>query len=63
MIQSQVVAMQKSRYGFKENESGISNLASAVSATDIMGFGSAVQARLGSVQPRQKQLARQQRDP
>jgi peptidyl-prolyl cis-trans isomerase SurA len=51
MIQSQVVAMQKSRYGFKENESGISNLASAVSATDIMGFGSAVQAKkLGALE-------------
>lgn len=45
MIQSQVVAIQKSRYGFQENELGISTVAGAVTATDILSFGAAVQEK------------------
>jgi peptidyl-prolyl cis-trans isomerase SurA len=45
MIQSQVVAIQKSRFGFQENESGISNLIASVTATDLMGFGTAIQQK------------------
>lgn len=45
MIQSQVVAIQKSRFGFQENESGISNFIAAVTATDLMGFGTAIQQK------------------
>jgi len=45
MIQSQVVAIQKARFGFQENESGISNLTAAVTATDLMGFGTAIQQK------------------
>ena len=45
MIQSQVIAIQKSRYGFQENEVGISTVASAVNATDILSFGTAVQEK------------------
>ena len=45
MIQSQVVAIQKSRYGFQENELGISTVAGAVTATDILSFGAAIQEK------------------
>jgi peptidyl-prolyl cis-trans isomerase SurA len=45
MIQSQVVAIQKSRFGFQENELGISTVAGAVSATDILSFGAAIQEK------------------
>jgi peptidyl-prolyl cis-trans isomerase SurA len=45
MIESQVVAIQKSRFGFQENELGISTVASAVSATDILTFGAAIQEK------------------
>ena len=45
MIQSQVVAIQKARFGFQENESGISNLITAVTATDLMGFGTTIQEK------------------
>lgn len=45
MIQSQVVAIQKSRYGFQENELGISTVAGAVTATDLMSFGTALQEK------------------
>jgi peptidyl-prolyl cis-trans isomerase SurA len=45
MIQSQVVAIQKSRFGFQENELGISTVAGAVTATDILSFGAAIQEK------------------
>jgi peptidyl-prolyl cis-trans isomerase SurA len=45
MIESQVVAIQKSRFGFQENELGISTVASAVSAADILTFGAAIQEK------------------
>jgi peptidyl-prolyl cis-trans isomerase SurA len=45
MIQSQVVAIQKSRFGFQENELGISKVAGAVTATDILSFGAAIQEK------------------
>ncbi len=45
MIQSQVVAIQKSRFGFQENEQGISTVAGAVTATDILSFGAAIQEK------------------
>ena len=45
MIESQVVAIQKSRFGFQENELGISTVASAVTATDILSFGAAIQEK------------------
>lgn len=45
MIQSQVIAIQKSRYSFQENELGISTVAGAVNATDILSFGTAVQEK------------------
>jgi peptidyl-prolyl cis-trans isomerase SurA len=45
MIQSQVVAIQKSRYGFQENELGISTVAGVVTATDILSFGAAIQEK------------------
>ena len=45
MIESQVIAIQKSRYGFQENEVGISTVAGAVNATDIISFGTAVQEK------------------
>jgi peptidyl-prolyl cis-trans isomerase SurA len=45
MIQSQVTAMQKARYGFKENEEGISNLAREISATTIPNFGNTLQEK------------------
>ncbi len=45
MIQSQVIAIQKSRYGFQENEVGISTVAGTVNATDIISFGTAVQEK------------------
>lgn len=45
MIQSQVVAIQKSRFGFQENELGISTVAVAVTATDILSFGAAIQEK------------------
>ena len=45
MIQSQVVAIQKSRFGFQENELGISTVAAAVTATDLMSFGTAIQEK------------------
>ena len=45
MIESQVIAIQKSRYGFQENEVGISTVAGGVNATDIISFGTAVQEK------------------
>ena len=45
MIESQVVAIQKSRFGFQENELGISKVAGAVTATDILSFGAAIQEK------------------
>ena len=45
MIESQVVAIQKSRFGFQENELGISTVAGAVTATDILSFGAAIQEK------------------
>ena len=45
MIESQVVAIQKSRFGFQENELGISTIAGAVIATDILSFGAAIQEK------------------
>ena len=45
MIQSQVIAIQKSRYGFQENEVGISTVVGTVNATDIISFGTAVQEK------------------
>jgi peptidyl-prolyl cis-trans isomerase SurA len=45
MIESQVVAIQKSRFGFQENELGISTVAGAVYATDILSFGAAIQEK------------------
>jgi peptidyl-prolyl cis-trans isomerase SurA len=45
MIESQVVAIQKSRFGFQENELGISTVAGAVIATDILSFGAAIQEK------------------
>lgn len=45
MIQSQVIAIQKSRYGFQENELGISTVVEAVNATDILSFGAAIQEK------------------
>lgn len=45
MIQSQVVAIQKSRFGFQENELGISTVAVAVTAKDILSFGAAIQEK------------------
>jgi len=51
MIQSQVIAIQKSRYGFQENEAGISTVAGTVNATDIISFGTAIQEKkLGSTE-------------
>lgn len=51
MIQSQVIAIQKSRYGFQENEVGISTIAGTVNATDIISFGTAIQEKnLGSTE-------------
>jgi peptidyl-prolyl cis-trans isomerase SurA len=51
MIQSQVVAIQKSRYGFQENELGISTIAAAVTATDLMSFGTAIlEKKLGNTE-------------
>lgn len=51
MIQSQVIAIQKSRYGFQENEAGISTIAGTVNATDIISFGTAIQEKkLGSTE-------------
>lgn len=45
MIQSQVIAMQKARYGFKENEEGISTLTKEIAATTIPDFGSSLQSK------------------
>ena len=45
MIESQVVAIQKSRFGFQENELGISKVSGAVTATDILSFGAAIQEK------------------
>ncbi|MEY3643470.1 MAG: hypothetical protein RLZZ207_164 [Bacteroidota bacterium] len=51
MIQSQVIAIQKSRYGFQENEAGISTVAGTVNAKDIISFGTAIQEKkLGSTE-------------
>ena len=45
MIQAQVIAIQKARFGFQENESEISKLVDAVTATDLMGFGTAIEEK------------------
>lgn len=45
MIQSQVIAIQKSRYGFQENELGVSTVVEAVNATDMLSFGAAIQEK------------------
>ncbi len=44
MIQSQVVAIQKARYGFVENESSIANLAQSLNSTTKSTFGSTLEA-------------------
>ena len=38
MIQSQVVAMQKARYGFDENEAAVENLSSVFTSTSLASF-------------------------
>jgi len=45
MIQSQVVAMQKARYGFAENEAIIGNLSTAFASTNLTNFGAELTAK------------------
>jgi peptidyl-prolyl cis-trans isomerase SurA len=45
MIQSQVVAMQKARYGFAENETAVENLSTALSSTTLDTFGAELNAK------------------
>lgn len=45
MIQSQVVAMQKARYGFAENETAISSLSAAFASATLDTFGAELTAK------------------
>jgi peptidyl-prolyl cis-trans isomerase SurA len=45
MIQSQVIAIQKARYGFKENEASVLNLGSNLNSVNKSEFGSALASR------------------
>ncbi len=42
MIQSQVIAMQKSRFGFKENEAELAKLSNTLISEDLASFGTLV---------------------
>ena len=51
MIQSQVIAMQKARYGFKENEAELAKLSKSLTSEDLKAFGAQLQEkRLTGVQ-------------
>lgn len=45
MIQSQVVAMQKARYGFAENETAVESLSTAFASTSLATFGAELNAK------------------
>jgi peptidyl-prolyl cis-trans isomerase SurA len=45
MIQSQVVAMQKARYGFDENETVVESLSTAFASTSLATFGAELNAK------------------
>lgn len=45
MIQSQVVAVQKARYGFKENDTNINQLAEALNNVDRGSFGGIMESK------------------
>jgi peptidyl-prolyl cis-trans isomerase SurA len=45
MIQSQVVAMQKARYGFVENETAVESLSTAFASTSLATFGAELNAK------------------
>lgn len=45
MIQSQVVAMQKARYGFDENETVVGSLSTAFASTTLTSFGTELSAK------------------
>lgn len=45
MIQSQVVAIQKARYGFKENETSVDNLAAALNESAKSTFGGVLESK------------------
>jgi peptidyl-prolyl cis-trans isomerase SurA len=51
MIQSQVIAMQKSRFGFKENEAELAKLTKTLISEDLASFGALVKEKsLSAVQ-------------
>ncbi len=45
MIQSQVIAMQKARYGFKENEAELVKLSKTLTSEDLTSFGIQLQEK------------------
>jgi len=45
MIESQVIAMQKAKYGFKENETEINKLSKTLTNEDLISFGTAMQEK------------------
>ena len=45
MIQSQVIAMQKARYGFKENEAELVRLSKTLTSDDLTAFGAQIQEK------------------
>ncbi len=45
MIQSQVVAMQKARYGFKENEAELAKLSKTLTSEELASFGAQVKEK------------------
>ena len=45
MIESQVIAMQKAKYGFKENETEINKLSKVLTNEDLISFGTAMQEK------------------
>jgi peptidyl-prolyl cis-trans isomerase SurA len=45
MIQSQVIAMQKARYGFKENEAELVRLSKTLTSEDLTAFGAQLQEK------------------
>lgn len=45
MIQSQVIAMQKARFGFKENEAELVRLSNALTSSDLTSFGAQLQEK------------------
>ena len=51
MIQSQVIAMQKAKFGFKENEAALATLSNTMTSADLTSFGAQLQEKgLGGTQ-------------